>query len=357
MKIYLVGGAVRDQLLKLPVKERDYVVVGATREQMLQLGFKQVGKDFPVFLHPLTNAEYALARTERKNGRGYLGFECFAEPTVSLEDDLKRRDLTMNAIALDETNGQLIDPYGGQQDLKNKIIRHVSDAFIEDPLRILRVARFAAKFPDFKIASQTICLMKQMVQEIDALVPERVWQEWQKSFVTRSPIRFIQVLKQIGALEKLFPEIAPFNQRIYQNLKKLTSNFTSEEVFGAIFAAIPLTNAEKFLNRYRISKQQKSLVKALASLQTLSAQSSLENVVTMLENLNCFRHNPHLLTSLNILARIHPQNKNFLQHVYQCYQIANNVKITESELARLAPIQIKRYLHQKRLTAIQQTFR
>lgn len=210
MKTYLVGGAVRDQLLGLPVHERDYVVVGATPQQMLDLGFRLVGKEFPVFLHPQTHDEYALARTERKIGPGYTGFACYAAPDVTLEQDLLRRDLTINAIAQSE-DGQIIDPYHGVQDLKQKILRHVSPAFSEDPVRILRVARFAARFAkqEFKIAFETLCLMQSMVRagEINALVPERVWQELSRALTEATPQEFIAVLRRCGALAILFPEI------------------------------------------------------------------------------------------------------------------------------------------------------
>jgi len=207
MKIYLVGGAVRDKLLGIPVKDRDWVVIGATPEEMLEKGFKAVGDDFPVFLHPETKEEYALARTERKSGKGYKGFVFYSSPKITLEDDLKRRDLTINAIAEDE-NGNLIDPYGGEADLKNGILRHVSPAFVEDPLRILRIARFAACF-GFKIADGTMELLKTISEsgELAALVPERVWSEMEKALIGKYPARFILVLRSCCALEKLFPEI------------------------------------------------------------------------------------------------------------------------------------------------------
>ena len=210
MKIYLVGGAVRDSLLKLPVKDRDYLVVGATQEQMLAKGFHRVGKDFPVFLHPETQQEYALARTERKTGSGYSGFTCHASPDVTLEQDLLRRDLTVNAIAQDD-DGKLYDPYGGVDDLNNKVLRHVSDAFIEDPLRVLRVARFAARFhaQGFTIADETLTMMANISQsgELEALTAERVFQELDKALSTDNPHIFIDVLEQCGALKVLFPEI------------------------------------------------------------------------------------------------------------------------------------------------------
>ncbi|MBT9566768.1 MAG: multifunctional CCA addition/repair protein [Thiobacillus sp.] len=208
MKIYVVGGAVRDRLLGLPVADRDFVVVGATPDEMLAQGYQPVGKDFPVFLHPETHAEYALARTERKSGLGYKGFKVYAAPEVTLEEDLQRRDLTINAIAEDE-HGALIDPYGGQRDLAARVFRHVSDAFSEDPVRILRVARFAARFTDFSVAPETNTLMRKMVDngEVDALVPERVWQEVARGLMEDRPSRMFQVLRDCGALVRLFPEI------------------------------------------------------------------------------------------------------------------------------------------------------
>jgi len=210
MKTYLVGGAVRDQLLGFPFHDRDWVVVGATTEQMLEQGYQQVGKDFPVFLHTKSHEEYALARTERKSGKGYTGFICHSSPDVTLEEDLLRRDLTINAIAKDE-NGELIDPYGGQQDIEKRILRHVSEAFAEDPLRILRVARFAARYYHlgFRIADETLALMQQMVDEGEAahLVPERVWKEIHSALTTQSPAEFFRVLRTCGALKVLIPEL------------------------------------------------------------------------------------------------------------------------------------------------------
>ncbi|MBQ4768904.1 multifunctional CCA addition/repair protein [Pectobacterium versatile] len=210
MKIYLVGGAVRDSLLGLPVTEKDWVVVGATPENLLAQGYQQVGKDFPVFLHPVSRDEYALARTERKSGKGYTGFVCHAAPDVTLEQDLLRRDLTINAIARTE-RGDLIDPYHGRRDLESRVLRHVSDAFSEDPLRVLRVARFAARFAHlgFQIAEETMALMQKMTHEgeLAYLTPERVWKETEKALGTSSPDVYFQVLRDCGALAVLFPEI------------------------------------------------------------------------------------------------------------------------------------------------------
>ncbi|CAG0974409.1 Multifunctional CCA protein [Methylophilaceae bacterium] len=208
MRIYQVGGAVRDELLGLPVQDKDYVVVGATPEQMTALGFRPVGKDFPVFLHPGTQEEYALARTERKTSKGYKGFQVYASPDVTLEEDLARRDLTINAIAKGE-DGELIDPYNGRADIDNKTLRHVGDAFIEDPVRILRAARFAARFTEFNIAPETMKLMQHMVQdgEADALVAERVWQELAKGLMEARPSRMFEVLRKCGALKRILPEV------------------------------------------------------------------------------------------------------------------------------------------------------
>ena len=209
MQIYMVGGAVRDALLGLPVQDRDWVVVGATPEALVAKGYVPVGKDFPVFLHPSSREEYALARTERKTAPGYRGFAVHAAPDVTLEEDLARRDLTINAIAQGE-DGALTDPYGGQRDIAARVLRHVTDAFTEDPVRILRVARFAARFPDFSIAPDTMALMQRMVTdgEVDALVPERVWQELARGLMAQQPSRMFEVLRACGALHKLLPEVA-----------------------------------------------------------------------------------------------------------------------------------------------------
>ncbi len=221
----MVGGAVRDMLLGLPVQDRDWVVVGGTPEELVALGYLPVGKDFPVFLHPTTKEEYALARTERKTARGYHGFEVYAAPEVTLEQDLARRDLTINSIAacalidwsterfgteIDQNPSHLIDPYGGQADIAAKVLRHVTDAFREDPVRILRVARFAARFADFSVAPETMQLMKDMVThgEADALVAERVWQELSRGLMQAKPSRMFEVLRECGALERLLPEVS-----------------------------------------------------------------------------------------------------------------------------------------------------
>lgn len=210
MKTYLVGGAIRDKLLNIPVRDNDWVVVGSTAKELISLGFSQVGKGFPVFLHPKTKQEYALARTEKKISSGHTGFEINAAPNVTLEEDLKRRDLTINAIA-ENTHGKLIDPYGGQKDIKNKKLRHVSEAFREDPLRVLRVARFAARFAHlgFSIAEETLLLMKDISQsdQLETLSAERVWQELELALATTSPAIFVSTLRDCGALKTILPEV------------------------------------------------------------------------------------------------------------------------------------------------------
>lgn len=279
MKIYEVGGAVRDELLGLTVKDRDYVVVGATPEEMVELGFRPVGKDFPVFLHPETHEEHALARTERKTARGYRGFELHADPEVTLEEDLARRDLTINAIARDE-DGELIDPYHGVDDLEAGILRHVSPAFAEDPVRILRVARFAARF-GFDIAPETFELMRAMVTsgEVDALVSERVWQELARGLMEERPSRMLEVLQESGALVKIAPEIATLfedPERFPAALSALDAASTAGEPlevrFAALARALDPYAVDTLANRLRLP----GAVRELAVLAARHANSILD---------------------------------------------------------------------------------
>lgn len=247
MEIYLVGGAVRDRLLGLEVKDHDWVVVGATPDEMLARGFKPVGQDFPVFLHPDTGEEYALARTERKSGKGYTGFTFHASPDVTLEDDLVRRDLTINAIAQSE-DGALHDPWGGRHDLEQRLLRHVSPAFVEDPLRVLRVARFYARFAHlgFTVAEETLALMRELSagDELDHLTPERVWQECARALATRSPERFFRLLQQVEALGKVMPGCETLNcDRLQQLIARLpeTAPHRPEAIF-ALFVRVLTEN-------------------------------------------------------------------------------------------------------------------
>jgi len=232
MKIYAVGGAIRDTLMGLPVHDIDYVVVGSSVEGMIALGYRPVGKDFPVFLHPETQAEYALARTERKTGKGYKGFMFYADPTVTLEQDLERRDLTINAMAQEvgedgQWIGPILDPYNGQEDLAAKIFRHVSDAFAEDPLRLLRIARFAARFPEFTVAPETMDALKAIVQsnELSALSAERIWQELARGFTAIKPMRMLQVLLDTGAAKTLLPSAFTANLAKEEYREDLIAHF------------------------------------------------------------------------------------------------------------------------------------
>jgi tRNA nucleotidyltransferase (CCA-adding enzyme) len=281
MKIYLVGGAVRDALLNRPVVEKDYVVVGSSVDEMLAHKFQPVGKAFPVFLHPKTKEEYALARTEKKVAKGYHGFTFQADPSVTLEEDLIRRDLTINAMAQDLETGEIIDPYGGKQDLDNKILRHVSEAFVEDPVRILRLARFAARF-GFSVAPDTLILMKKMVNngEVDALVPERVWKECESALSEPHPEVFFEMLAACGALERLFPHLT--------DLKPLQTATALSSSPLIRFAVLPPAAFVK----YRLPKEYTELAnlvhahhQEVHSAPTLSA----EQLITLLEQLDAFR--------------------------------------------------------------------
>jgi tRNA nucleotidyltransferase (CCA-adding enzyme) len=261
MKIYQVGGAVRDELLGRPVTDRDYVVVGATPEEMERAGFRPVGKDFPVFLHPRTHEEYALARTERKSGRGYKGFTVHAAPDVTLADDLARRDLTINAIARDE-QGRLVDPFGGAADLAAGVLRHVSPAFAEDPVRVLRVARFAARL-GFRVAPETLQLMRDMVAsgEVDALVPERVWQELARGLMEASPRRLFDTLAECGALERVLPEWRALDgRRALAALEAAAATgFPLHVRYAALFAGGPPEAAEGASDRLRAPAECRDL--------------------------------------------------------------------------------------------------
>jgi len=273
MQVYLVGGAVRDALLNRKVIERDYVVVGATPEQMIAKGFTQVGKDFPVFLHPKTNEEYALARTERKSGKGYTGFVCDASSDVTLEEDLTRRDLTVNAMAQD-SDGKIIDPYNGKQDLDNKCLRHVSDAFSEDPLRVFRVARFAARYAylGFTIADETLALMSTMAAsgELRALSAERVWQETRRSLVERSPDVYFATLEATGGLNDWFSELIPVINESIEMLRSATKKDTP-----------PLSGMPLLLARFTSLCIHLNEEQASALCQRLKTQNQVSEIVTL----------------------------------------------------------------------------
>ncbi len=280
MKAYVVGGAVRDELLGLAVKDRDYVVVGATPEEMAAAGFKPVGKDFPVFLHPKTHEEYALARTERKSGRGYKGFTVYAAPDVTLEQDLARRDLTINAIAKAD-DGTLIDPFHGQKDVKDGALRHVSEAFAEDPVRILRVARFAARF-GFRVADETMVMMRTMVAsgETDHLVPERVWQEFAKGLAEPQPQRMFEVLEQCGLRPKLLPE-----------LKQLPKSFSGSLPVRFTVLCWPLQEVEikALCDRLKVPNEERELALLACRCQGFLNASQPGEFLNLFKRADAFR--------------------------------------------------------------------
>lgn len=328
MKKYLVGGAVRDELLGLPVTEHDWVVVESTPEEMLNLGFKPVGKDFPVFLHPETKDEYALARTERKVGAGYKGFVFYAATDVTLEEDLKRRDLTINAIAKDE-DGKIIDPFAGRSDLKNKVLRHVSDAFVEDPVRILRVARFAARFGDFTIAAETMNLMREMVNngEINALVAERVWQECARALMTEFPERFFSVLSECDALTKLFPELIE-NVKGLEALKIAANQTMPLEIrFAALTYAIPKEKIKTLAERYRIPSHITELSILVSNNYFLHENSlalSAEEILKLLESCDAYRR-PERFSNFLLTCDVIDYHEHFPSKKSQRLELAYNL--------------------------------
>ena len=324
MKIYCVGGAVRDRLLGREVRDRDHVVVGGTPEEMERLGFRPVGRDFPVFLHRLTHEEYALARTERKVARGYKGFTVHAAPDVTLEEDLARRDLTINAMARDE-HGQLIDPHGGARDLEAKLLRHVSAAFVEDPVRILRVARFAARF-DFAVTPETMALMRQMVKqgEADALVPERVWQEFSKGLMEPHAARMFEVLADCGLLPGLLPELdiafeinaqdaVPANLATRRLIGALRHAVRERKTLEARFALLAFALRERsegaargLAARLRASNECRDALLLAAlhgeAVRALGPASSAEALLGLLEAGDAFRRPERLRLLLSVCA-------------------------------------------------------
>lgn len=374
MKIYLVGGAVRDQLLGLPIKERDWVVVGATVQQMLALGYRQVGKEFPVFLHPKTNEEYALTRLERKVKPGYKGFVFDTSPEVALEDDLQRRDLTINAMAQTEA-GQLIDPYQGAQDLQNHLLRHVSPAFAEDPVRILRVGRFLARYATlgFTVASETLELMQQMVKagEVDALVAERVWKELERALNEPQPEKFFEVLQACHALPILFPELKNDGPGIaaLRSAIPLTAHLphATEIRFAALLHAVPEDLAQgevkqallTLCQRYRVPNTYKTLalLVALHHQQALSAPTlSAEQLLELCTALDIFRRPERFQAFLVVCQSI--ANATHLSFdptwLNTCATVVSSVHTQALFAQELTGSALALQLKQLRLTALQQ---
>lgn len=321
MEIYKVGGAVRDRLLGRVVKETDWVVVGATPKAMLDKGYKPVGKAFPVFLHPETAEEYALARTEKKISPGYTGFSCDAAPTVTLEEDLLRRDLTINAMA-ETSSGNIIDPYGGQADLKAKVLRHVSPAFVEDPVRVLRIARFAARYAEygFSVAPETMALMKTMVAkgEVEYLVPERVSQELFKALMEKTPSAFFQVLQACGAFSVVFPGMVV--DALLPTLDK-SQGVSTKERFALLMYQ---SDVDSLCQRLKVPKDYKELAGLVARYQKEYAESlhlSAEKLVSLLEKLDAFRREPRFLEFLTVCQCIHGDKQaNFLKELFSQLQ-------------------------------------
>ena len=318
MQVYLVGGAVRDTLLGRTVTERDYVVVGATPAQMLAKGFTQVGKDFPVFLHPKTSEEYALARTERKMGSGYTGFECDASTSVTLEEDLKRRDLTVNAIARDQ-DGELIDPYHGQQDLQNKVLRHVSEAFSEDPLRVFRVARFATRYAylGFSIAEETLSLMTDMAKsgELTSLSAERVWQETKRSLLEATPEVFFKTLKACNALDHWFAELSQSESAFIagiQALKQIQEQDASQPApievrFAALCSGLSLNDVQQLCKRLKVQNTVSDIAEMVSAHKTSlinSDELDADTLLTVFNKTDAWRRPERFSLFLNALQPI-----------------------------------------------------
>jgi tRNA nucleotidyltransferase (CCA-adding enzyme) len=362
MKIYLVGGAVRDQLLGLPVKEKDWVVVGATATELLKKGYQQVGKDFPVFLHPKTKDEYALARLERKIAPGYAGFAFDTAPTVTLQEDLLRRDLTINAIAQD-ADGKIIDPYHGVDDLNEKVLRHVSNAFVEDPVRILRIARFAARFASlgFTVAPETNQLMQKMVNndEVNALVAERVWQEFHKALSEPTPTEFFKVLHNCGALEIIFCEFA----KIYESLITHLSNYQTLSAnpllrFVAIAQLLTIDDIQSLCKRLAVPKdylQYALLVKN--NFELLNNAQSSEAIFTLFEKIDSFRRPERWHIFATCCIMINPKFKEQISLLNKIFSVEQKIDSSEFLKQGLQGQALGEAIRQERLNIISKNIR
>jgi tRNA nucleotidyltransferase (CCA-adding enzyme) len=341
VKSYIVGGAVRDELLGLPVQDRDYVVVGATPEEMVEKGFRPVGKDFPVFLHPQTHEEHALARTERKSGRGYKGFTVHAAPEVTLEEDLKRRDLTINAMAKAE-DGTLIDPFGGKRDLDGRVLRHVSEAFAEDPVRILRLARFAARF-GFEVHPQTTELMHRMVDtgEADYLVPERVWQEFARGLAEPHPARMFEVLQRSGLLAKAFPELRAWPGQFAGSVPVRFAHLTWALQAGAI---------EALCERMRAPNEVRELAVTAARNRHKLNAASPQALLDLLKGADAFRR-PERFSGLLEAARLADPSVDTAR-LQRALQAASAIDAGAIAAKASSPQEIARLIDEARLAAL-----
>ena len=387
MQIYLVGGAVRDALLNRKVVERDYVVVGATPEEMLSQGFTQVGKDFPVFLHPKTQEEYALARTERKSGKGYTGFVCDASSSVTLEEDLLRRDLTVNAIAQDNL-GNLIDPYGGKKDLENRLLRHVSEAFSEDPLRVFRVARFATRYAylGFTIATETMALMQSMAQsgELSTLSAERVWQETKRSLLEKTPHVFFTVLNQAHGLNDWFTELERNVDTALETLKTAVAlekaenesvvKYTGSETplpqssdsetarlitrFTALLTHLNEVEAKQLCSRLKVQNQVSEIVSLACKFKgfLLNAQNSPADLLALFNGCDAWRREERFTLLLSAFAPYAHNNgidwQRQRKRIENSLSAANQVNVQDIIATGVKGPEIKDALNRAKLSAI-----
>lgn len=354
-KIYLVGGAVRDQLLGRPIKDKDYVVVGATPEYMEKHGFSRVGADFPVFLHPKTKEEYALARTERKTGTGYHGFETTFDPSVTIEDDLARRDLTANAIGYDLETGEYIDPFGGRRDLQAKTLRHVGKAFAEDPVRVLRVARFRARY-GFKVAPETIQLMKQLNDELSSLTKERVWLEIEKTMSESHPDLFFDTLRKSDSLQVLFPELR-FTDRVARLLRKTDVSFAQR--IALLLADTPSQDAETFVQRWKAPNDVRQIVIPFKNIQEkLKKAPKIDGTraVTLIQMMDGWRQPERARTILDTL-RIEGTNVTHLHKAFEAAQGVTFQNLAPEQQQALKGAEIGEAIHKLRVAAAQDATR
>ena len=356
MRIYLVGGAVRDELLGLSTKEKDWVVVGATPKEMIAYGFKPVGKEFPVFLHPKTHEEYALARTERKVAKGYKGFSFYTAPDVTLEEDLKRRDLTINAVAK-APDGSFIDPYGGRQDLKNKIFRHVSSAFQEDPVRVLRLARLASKFPKFSIYPETLELMKKMTNsgEMSALVPERVWKELVRALANEAPTRFFKVLDDCGALAILFPTLHHSNKNmdiLFQISKKTSSPVIR---FSALLSNLTPEGIQQPTLQYCVPNEYAGLAIMVSQFKELYKdvnQMNEKELLNFILKTDALRRKERFEDFLFICASLYPPSAKNAERIKKVIKVIKSINIKPLQKRQLKGENFAKALEAIRLEAI-----
>jgi tRNA nucleotidyltransferase (CCA-adding enzyme) len=351
VKTYVVGGAVRDELLGLPVADRDYVVVGATPEDMARQGFRPVGKDFPVFLHPETHEEYALARTERKSGRGYKGFTVYAAPDVTLEDDLARRDLTINAMARDQ-DGRLIDPFGGEKDLREGVLRHVSAAFEEDPVRILRVARFVARF-GFRIAPETEALMRRMVElgEADHLVAERVWQEFSRGLMEKHPARMLEVLERCGFTAHAMPELKGNGRAALE--RAASASAPSPARFAVLTWGLEAQQIETLAARLRAPNEERDLAVTAARCRPLLVARTAAELLELLKRGDAIRRRERFAQLLHAARLAQPELD--LSTVQKALEAA--ARVDAGAIARQHPEDIAVRVDAARLEAIASALR